>query len=119
MTVVHLSANEAKSDEKLAKLLEELRDLQQPKPYRTYVTDHKYEHHFYLVTTSKDIHLMLGKLTQSARLTFCRYLAWSFADLEAELSLTVEQEDGSASKPLFITKSVIGTEIHFHLAPSR
>ncbi len=98
------------------------------KVYRTYVQDPYFEgeREFILITSSKELHLTIGRLVDEAQLDFCCVLEeeHEFAEDNAMLVLLPGKEDGDPGVGILVSRTsdmgtIDGDFITFHLSMAR
>ena len=89
------------------------------KVFRTYCKEEVRTRNYILMTSSKDVHLGIGLLSESGLLEFCRLLWHEYkAAKGAPFILFVEQKGGGGLLVTRSTDSDLGSET-YHLSPAR
>ncbi|HRH55817.1 MAG TPA: hypothetical protein PK609_03050 [Candidatus Paceibacterota bacterium] len=119
VSTLHLTPEVAASN-RAAALLSELQMASHPRIlFATYVYDQQGRKQFTLATTSKDVHLAFGKISDNARLRLCELIESRLRPSCQRIWFTFENEDKSTSKGLFLSRTEENGDVIYHVSPER
>jgi hypothetical protein len=123
---IHLTDDLAGEDHDIEVLLYDLRHLDIPHPFETTVyptTGTKSRFRTVLSTTSKDVHLSLGRMISSTQSLLCKVLDDAFREHgDAQMSFSFDPKEGtSKQRVLFVARTtgsdLLGDFVTYHLSP--